>query len=91
MKTAATVACFLLGFAICSIAGNSIANNAEVNEFKVKAEKLKVVGNVGIECGCCSVILMIRYMFAIPYTVKKGSRVSRPQPGCHHQTLPGQE
>ncbi len=22
------------------------------------------------------------------YTVKKGSRVSRPQPGCHYQTLP---
>jgi hypothetical protein len=25
------------------------------------------------------------------YTVKKGSRVSRPQPGCHYQTLPGRE
>jgi hypothetical protein len=24
-------------------------------------------------------------------TVKKGSRVSRPQPGCHYQTLPGRE
>jgi hypothetical protein len=22
---------------------------------------------------------------------KKGSRVSRPQPGCHYQTLPGRE
>jgi hypothetical protein len=39
MKTAVTVACILLGFAICSIAGNSIANNAEVNEYKVKAKK----------------------------------------------------
>ncbi len=67
MKTAATVACILLGFAFCSIAGNSIANNAEVNEFKVKAEKLKVVGNVGNECCCCSVILMIRYVFDITH------------------------
>jgi hypothetical protein len=25
------------------------------------------------------------------YTVKKGSRVSRPQAGCHNQTLPGRE
>ncbi len=25
------------------------------------------------------------------YTVKKGSPVSRPQPGCHYQTLPGWE
>jgi hypothetical protein len=25
------------------------------------------------------------------YTVKKGLRVSRPQPGCHYQTLPGRE
>jgi hypothetical protein len=25
------------------------------------------------------------------YTVKKGSRVSRPQPGCHYKTLPGRE
>jgi hypothetical protein len=25
------------------------------------------------------------------YTVKKGSQVSRPQPGCHYQTLPGRE
>ncbi len=25
------------------------------------------------------------------YTVKKDSRVSRPQPGCHYQTLPGRE
>jgi hypothetical protein len=25
------------------------------------------------------------------YTVKKGSRVSRPQPGCHYQTPPGRE
>jgi hypothetical protein len=25
------------------------------------------------------------------YTVKKGARVSRPQPGCHYQTLPGLE
>jgi hypothetical protein len=25
------------------------------------------------------------------YTVKKGSRVSRPQTGCHYQTLPGRE
>jgi hypothetical protein len=25
------------------------------------------------------------------YTVKKGSRVSRPQPGCHYRTLPGRE
>ncbi len=25
------------------------------------------------------------------YTVKKGSRVSRPQPGCHYQTRPGRE
>jgi hypothetical protein len=25
----------------------------------------------------------------IRHTVKKGSRVSRPQPGCHYQTLPG--
>ncbi len=25
------------------------------------------------------------------HTVKKGSRVSRPQPGCHNQTLPWQE
>jgi hypothetical protein len=28
---------------------------------------------------------------AIPHTVKKGSRVFRPQPGCHYQTFPGQE
>jgi hypothetical protein len=42
MKTAATVACILLGFAICSIAGNSIANNAEVNEYKVKAKTINV-------------------------------------------------
>ena len=41
MKTAVTVACILLGFAICSIAGNSIANNAEVNEYKVKAKTIK--------------------------------------------------
>jgi hypothetical protein len=67
MKTAATVACILLGFAICSIAGNSIANNAELNEYKVKAKKYKVVGNVGNECCCCSVILMKLYEFAIPY------------------------
>ena len=25
------------------------------------------------------------------YTVKKASQVSRPQPGCHYQTLPGRE
>ncbi len=25
------------------------------------------------------------------YTVKKGSQVSRPQPGCHYQTLTGRE
>jgi hypothetical protein len=25
------------------------------------------------------------------HTVKKGSRVSRHQPGCHYQTLPGRE
>jgi hypothetical protein len=25
------------------------------------------------------------------YTVKKGSGVSRPQAGCHYQTLPGRE
>jgi hypothetical protein len=40
------------------------------------------------------------YLFAVislakkappTYTVKKGSRVSRPQPGCHYQTLPGRE
>jgi hypothetical protein len=26
-----------------------------------------------------------------PSTVKKGLRVSRPQPGCHYQTLPGRD
>jgi hypothetical protein len=36
MKTFATVACIFLGLAICTIAENSIANNAEVNENKVK-------------------------------------------------------
>ncbi len=28
---------------------------------------------------------------SVCYTVKKGSRVSRPQPGCHYQTLSGRE
>jgi Skp family chaperone for outer membrane proteins len=36
MKTFATVACIFLGLAICAIAENSIANNAEVNANKVK-------------------------------------------------------
>jgi hypothetical protein len=27
----------------------------------------------------------------ISYTVKKGSRVSYPQPECHYQTLPGRD
>ncbi len=26
-----------------------------------------------------------------PTPLKKGSRVSRPHPGCHYQTLPGRE
>ncbi len=38
---------------------------------------------------------ILQYTFqpnhSITYTVKKGSRVSRPQPGCHYQTLPGRE
>jgi hypothetical protein len=40
MKTFATVACIFLGLAICAIAENSIANNAEVNENQVKHQNL---------------------------------------------------
>ncbi len=30
-------------------------------------------------------------LFAASTPLKKGSRVSRPQPGCHYQTLSGRE
>jgi hypothetical protein len=36
-------------------------------------------------------VLSMKYDRGRVYTVKKGSRVSRPQPGCHYQTLPGRE
>ncbi len=38
------------------------------------------------------VVPILQHMHINPFytcTVKKGSRVSRPQPGCHYQTLPG--
>ena len=35
--------------------------------------------------------LLLWWQLPGKYTVKKGSRVSRPQPGCHYQTLPGRE
>ncbi len=51
----------------------------------------------GIYCGligplvppvCCQ---HGRAILCSAYTVKKGQRVSLPQPGCHNQTLPGNE
>ncbi len=39
----------------------------------------------------CQMTGSVQYIHAAATPWKKGSQVSRPQPGCHYQTLPGRE